>query len=108
MDIIRLKEPQLCSLCLEAIEEGTECIRYFNRIKKLPESIKPGYIIGRGFMLHFVHFNCQYKKNKGACGLEAYMELLKAEQEQHKKKPKPTWIKFKTPYKGYKHIKTEK
>jgi hypothetical protein len=112
MIIIKLKEPQTCSLCLKIIEVSKECFRFFNHIHKVPEEIKPGYLVGRGFMIHFRHLECQYKKDKRSGSLEEYIVLIKAqlEQQKEKKKPKlkPTWVKFRAPYKGYEHIQTSR
>ena len=86
MDVIKLRGPQVCSACLESINEGEECIKFFNHIHRIPDDIKQGYLVGRGFMLHFRHLGCQYKKDKRHGSLEEFIALLKAETEQRRRK----------------------
>jgi hypothetical protein len=88
MKIVKVKEEKICSLCLRPIKEGEECIEYFNRIHKIPSSIKPGYLIGNRFMLHFRHFECQYNKTgkRNSKNLDEYIALLKVQAEVCKDK----------------------
>ena len=87
MNVVMLREKeQVCSLCLKKIEVGEECLRFYNHIHKAPEEINVGYLVGRGFMIHFIHLECQYKKDRRSCSLEEYVALIKAQLEQHKEK----------------------
>jgi hypothetical protein len=89
MKIIISKEEKTCTLCLGKILVGEECLEFFNHIHKTPEEIKPGYLIGRSFMIHFRHLECQYKKDKRSGSLKEYVALIKAQLEQRKEKKRP-------------------
>lgn len=72
MGVVVKRKPEPCSLCGETIEEGEECLSYFNKNRK-------------GGTVHYRHFKCQYARFPRNCSLEEYINSMKNDDANRKK-----------------------
>jgi len=89
-----------CSLCRKTIAAEEEALQFWNRRQK-----------GSNFWtVHHRHLICQYNKKDRKQSFEEWIKKLKEQLLRSKLKKqiksKPTWIKYRAPYRGYEFIGT--
>jgi hypothetical protein len=72
MGVVIKRKAGPCSLCGETIEEGEECLSYFNKNRKAGA-------------VHYRHFKCQYARFPRNCSLEEYIKVMKTDDANRKK-----------------------
>lgn len=90
MESVTAHTTLICSLCLKQIEEGEECLKFFNKGRAKNPTKQPCRVNVKGGQVHFRHYTCQYNTRPRPYTLEEFIRQRKevTERTRHNRKAK--------------------